>query len=84
MIARLLPLLEASGKDTMRLPDPGRKRRRSLDALLVETPDLVGELCIIQAGGPRCDFGGFLRGEGRKHRQTLQEDLFPALAGLRA
>ena len=25
----------------MRMPDPGRKRRRSLDALLAETPDLV-------------------------------------------
>jgi hypothetical protein len=40
-IARVLPLLEASGKDMMRMPDPGRKRRRSLDALLAETPDLV-------------------------------------------
>ena len=40
-IARVLPLLEASGKDTMRMPDPGRKRRRSLDALLADTPDLV-------------------------------------------
>jgi hypothetical protein len=41
VIARVLPLLEASGKDTMRLPDPGRKRRRSLDALLSDTPELV-------------------------------------------
>jgi hypothetical protein len=40
-IARLLPLLSASGQDTMRLPDPGRKRRRSLDALLSDTPGLV-------------------------------------------
>ncbi len=40
-IARVLPLLEASGRDTMRMPDPGRKRRRTLDALLTETPDLV-------------------------------------------
>jgi hypothetical protein len=40
-IARVLPLLEASGQDTMRMPDPGRKRRRSLDALLADTPDLV-------------------------------------------
>ncbi len=40
-ISRVVPLLEASGKDTMRLPDPGRKRRRSLDALLAETPELV-------------------------------------------
>jgi hypothetical protein len=40
-IARVLPLLEASGQATMRLPDPGRKRRRTLDALLAETPELV-------------------------------------------
>lgn len=40
-IARVLPLLEASGKDSMRMPDPGRKRRRSLDALLADTPELV-------------------------------------------
>ncbi len=41
IIARVLPLLEASGRDTMRLPDPGRKRRRQLDALLADTPDLA-------------------------------------------
>ena len=40
-IARVLPLLEASGQDTMRMPDPGRKRRRSLDALLNDTPELA-------------------------------------------
>ena len=41
VIARVLPLLEASGRDTMRMPDPGRKRRRSLDALLADTPGLA-------------------------------------------
>jgi hypothetical protein len=41
IIARILPLLEASGKDTMRMPDPGRKRRKSLDSLLTETPELA-------------------------------------------
>ena len=40
-IGRVLPLLEASGQDTMRMPDPGRKRRRSLDALLNDTPGLA-------------------------------------------
>ena len=40
-IARVLPLLEAAGRDTMRLPDPGKKHRRTLDALLVDTPDLA-------------------------------------------
>lgn len=41
VINRVLPLLEQSGRDTMRLPDPGRKRRRALDELLHETPELV-------------------------------------------
>lgn len=41
IIARVLPLLEASGRDTMRMPDPGRKRRKTLDALLKDTPELA-------------------------------------------
>lgn len=41
ILNRVLPLLEASGRDTMRMPDPGRKRRRTLDDLLKETPELV-------------------------------------------
>jgi DDE superfamily endonuclease len=40
-IARILPLLEASGHDTMRMPDPGRKHRRSLDEVLREVPQLA-------------------------------------------
>lgn len=41
IIARILPLLEQAGRDSMRLPDPGRKRRRSLDQLLSDTPELA-------------------------------------------
>jgi len=41
VLNRVLPLLEASGRDTMRMPDPGRKRRRTLDELLQETPELA-------------------------------------------
>ncbi len=40
-IHRVLPVLEQAGRDTMRMPDPGKKRRRSLDSLLAETPELV-------------------------------------------
>lgn len=40
-IDRILPLLEASGRDTMRMPDPGKKRRHALDTLLAETPELI-------------------------------------------
>ena len=41
ILARWLPLLAAAGRDTMRLPDPGRKHRRHLDALLADTPALA-------------------------------------------
>lgn len=40
-VERVLPVLEQAGQDTMRLPDPGRKRRRSLDDLLHDTPALA-------------------------------------------
>jgi len=41
VVKRVLPLLEAAGRDTMRLPDPGRKRRRSLPDLLADTPEIA-------------------------------------------
>ncbi|NEQ25899.1 MAG: transposase, partial [Microcoleus sp. SIO2G3] len=41
IIQRILPILEQSGRDTMRLPKPGKKQRRSLDALLKNTPELA-------------------------------------------
>ena len=41
VITRVLPLLEQAGRDTMRMPDPGRKRRRSLNELLADTPELA-------------------------------------------
>ena len=40
-IERMLPVLEQSGRDSMKGHDPGRKRRRSLEALLKDVPDLV-------------------------------------------
>lgn len=39
-LARVLPLLEQAGQDTMRLPDPGRKRRRQFSELLDMLPEL--------------------------------------------
>jgi hypothetical protein len=41
IIRRVLPVLEQAGHDGMRLPDPGRKRRRQLCDLLTETPALA-------------------------------------------
>jgi len=41
LIERVLPLLEQAGRDAMRLPDPGKKRRRQLSDLLKELPELM-------------------------------------------
>lgn len=40
LIERVLPILEAQGRDGMRLPDPGKKRRRQLPELLNAIPEL--------------------------------------------
>src|SRR5215207_9696211 len=40
-VDRCLPVLEKAGKDTMRLPDPGRGRRKKLPTLLADTPGLA-------------------------------------------
>ena len=41
ILSRVVPLLAQSGRDTMKMPDPGRKRRASLDVLLTQTPELA-------------------------------------------
>jgi len=41
IVARLLPLSEAAGRDSMRLPDPGPYHRRDLPLLLLNTPGLL-------------------------------------------
>jgi hypothetical protein len=40
-VRRCLPILEQSGRDTMRLPDPGKGHRRDLPTLLKDTPALA-------------------------------------------
>ncbi len=54
VLARMVPLLEAAGKDTMRLPDPGRKRRRQLDDLLRDTPALAVVIDTFEQRVQRC------------------------------
>src|SRR5450631_3764872 len=41
ILDRVLPMLAADGRDRMRLPDPGRKRRRHVDDLLKDMPELM-------------------------------------------
>jgi hypothetical protein len=40
-LGRVLPILAKAGKDTMRMPDPGKHARRNLPALLKGTPRLA-------------------------------------------
>jgi len=40
-VDRCLPALEQAGRDTMRVPDPGRGRRKGLPRLLADTPGLA-------------------------------------------
>jgi DDE superfamily endonuclease/Helix-turn-helix of DDE superfamily endonuclease len=41
LLHRVLPVLAKSGKDSMKMPDPGRKHRRSFDQLLSDLPELA-------------------------------------------
>lgn len=40
-LSHVLPILAQDGRDRMRMPDPGRKRRRKLDALLRDMPEIM-------------------------------------------
>lgn len=41
LVARILPLLERLGHDTMHFPDPGKHHRRTFDELLADLPELA-------------------------------------------
>ena len=41
VVKRLLPMLDRSGRATMKMPDPGRKKRRQLSDVLTDTPELA-------------------------------------------
>jgi len=41
IVERIVPMLEHMGRDSMRLPKPSRKRRRQLDDLLRDIPELA-------------------------------------------
>jgi len=51
--ARLLPLLEAAGRDSMRLPDPGPHHRRDRPQVLKNTPGLLVLVDTFEQRVPR-------------------------------
>ena len=75
-IERVLPLLEQSGRDSMKGHDPGRKRRRSLAALLEDVPDLARVVDSFEQRVQRpkavADRDGWYSGKKRMHTVKSQ------------
>lgn len=82
VLSRLLPLLEAAGKDTMRMPDPGRKHRKELDTLLAETPELAVIIDTfeqrVQRSKQRTDADAHFSGKKKQHTLKGQVAVDPA------
>jgi DDE superfamily endonuclease/Helix-turn-helix of DDE superfamily endonuclease len=75
-IARALPVLEAAGRDTMRMPDPGRLRRKKLADLLAETPELAVIVDSfeqpIERPKDRAKADSFYSGKKKRHTLKVQ------------
>lgn len=82
VLSRLLPLLEAAGKDTMRMPDPGRKHRKELDTLLAETPELAVIIDTfeqrVHRSKQRVDADAHVSGKKKQHTLKGQVAVDPA------
>ena len=75
VIERVLPLLEAAGRDTMRLPDPGRKRRRHADALRADIPALTVLVDAFEQRVQRPAVGQRDYYSGKKKAHTLKSQV---------
>lgn len=77
LVGRWVPVLEPAGRDTMRLPDPGKKRHRRLDALLADTPELAVIIDTleqpVQRPPTRAEADGYY--SGKKKRHTLKSQI---------
>ena len=76
LIGRVLPVLEHAGRDTMRMPDPGKKQRRSLEQLLEDTPELTVVIDSFEQKVQRpkavADRDGFYSGKKKTHTLKSQ------------
>src|SRR5436309_3518620 len=70
-VDRCLPVLEAAGQDTMRLPDPGRGRRKNLSTLLKDTPDVAVIIDTFEQAVQRPKKRQKRFYSGKKKRHTL-------------
>lgn len=76
-IDRCLPLLEAAGKDTMRMPDPGRGRRKDLSTLLKDTPAVAVLIDTFEqpVQRPKRRQKRFYSGKKKRHTLKSQVDV---------
>lgn len=77
VLNRVLRLLEQNGRDHMRLPDPGRKRRRELDELLKQTPALAVVIDSFEQRVQRAQAGQAADAyySGKKKQHTLKSQV---------
>ena len=75
-IKRVLPVLEQGGHDTMRMPDPGKKRRRQLVELLHDTPELAVVIDSFEQGvqrpADRTEADSYYSGKKKHHTLKSQ------------
>lgn len=74
-LGRVLPVLAAAGKDTMRMPDPGKHARRNLPAVLKETPGLAVLVDSFEQPTHRPKRRQRAYYSGKKKRHTLKSQL---------
>jgi hypothetical protein len=74
-LGRVLPVLAKAGKDTMRMPDPGRHARRNLPALLRDAPGLAVLVDTFEQPTHRPKRRQRAYYSGKKRRHTLKSQL---------
>jgi hypothetical protein len=74
-VDRCLPLLEAAGRDTMRMPDPGRGRRKNLSTLLKDTPDVAVVIDTFEQAVQRPGKRQKRFYSGKKKRHTVKSQV---------
>src|SRR5690606_14819517 len=72
--ARCLPVLEKTGRDAMRMSDPGAARRKRLAALLTDPPGLAAAVdpCGQRPRRPRRRQRAYDSGKKKAHTLTSQ------------
>jgi hypothetical protein len=76
LLGRWVPVLGQAGRTTMRLPDPGKKRHRTLDALLADTPELAVIIETfeqpVRRPQTRAEADGYYSGKMKRHTLKSQ------------